>query len=150
MKCIGCQEEKPATTEFFHKSRKYDENGLHPRCKVCRIKQQREYRNKNKIKCYEASKKYQNKVETKIKYSATRYGITSEECLKLYNDCNGQCGICSKPISFGAEDRNEKVCIDHCHETDRIRGILCHPCNCALGLMQDDIERLQKAIAYLT
>ena len=150
MKCIGCQEEKSATPEFFARNRKYDENGLHSRCKVCRAKQQREYRANNKQKCHQMQRKYQEKVETKIKYAATRYGITSEECLELYEKHNKKCAICSRQLWFDAENRNDKVCIDHCHKTNEIRGILCNTCNCALGFMQDDITKLQKAIDYLT
>ena len=38
---------------------------------------------------------------------------------------------------------------DHCHRRGRHRGRLCHPCNTALGLMQDDISRLCRAALYL-
>ena len=39
--------------------------------------------------------------------------------------------------------------VDHCHETKKIRGLLCHQCNVALGHMNDDPQRLEKAISYL-
>jgi len=42
-----------------------------------------------------------------------------------------------------------KLVVDHCHSTGKIRGLLCHNCNRALGLMQDNVETLQNAIDYL-
>jgi hypothetical protein len=39
--------------------------------------------------------------------------------------------------------------IDHCHSSGVIRGLLCHNCNRALGLLQDDVSYLEKAISYL-
>lgn len=42
-----------------------------------------------------------------------------------------------------------KLVVDHCHKTGRIRGLLCHNCNRALGLLQDDVGVLRKAIGYL-
>lgn len=39
--------------------------------------------------------------------------------------------------------------VDHSHQTGQIRGLLCDPCNTALGLFQDDQNRLQNAMEYL-
>ena len=53
-----------------------------------------------------------------------------------------KCKICgNKP--------QKPLYVDHCHETKRIRGLLCHQCNVALGHMNDDPQRLEKAISYL-
>ena len=40
-------------------------------------------------------------------------------------------------------------CIDHCHKTGKIRGLLCDTCNRALGLFKDDIQMLKNSVAYL-
>lgn len=39
--------------------------------------------------------------------------------------------------------------VDHCHQTNQVRGLLCGPCNRALGLLKDNIGNLERAIAYL-
>jgi len=62
-----------------------------------------------------------------------------------------QCPICTKT----ADEVDRKggkagaFVIDHCHDTDTFRGWLCHNCNRGVGLMNDDVEMLQKAIDYL-
>jgi hypothetical protein len=41
------------------------------------------------------------------------------------------------------------IVFDHCHKRNHARGWLCDRCNCALGFVKDDIDRLRKLIAYL-
>ena len=54
------------------------------------------------------------------------------------------CAICGD-LGLGAKS----LAFDHNHTTGQFRGMLCGKCNTALGLMDDDIERLAKAIEYL-
>ena len=56
----------------------------------------------------------------------------------------GGCGICGTDTP--AADR---WCIDHCHVTGTIRGILCIKCNMMLGLAKENLMVLQSAIWYL-
>ena len=42
-----------------------------------------------------------------------------------------------------------KMCVDHCHKTNVVRGTLCRKCNLALGYVNDDIDILNKLIDYL-
>ncbi len=57
------------------------------------------------------------------------------------------CAIC------GREDSGHKtktaLVVDHDHETGHPRGLLCYPCNMALGLMQDNTNNFSNAINYL-
>ena len=39
--------------------------------------------------------------------------------------------------------------VDHCHETGRVRGFICTPCNTGLGKLGDNIEGLERALGYL-
>lgn len=56
-----------------------------------------------------------------------------------------KCRICGVPRS----DVNRDLAVDHCHETNRIRGLLCMLCNIGLGYFKDNSEVLASAIRYL-
>lgn len=72
------------------------------------------------------------------------YGITLEQYKKMFADQHGQCKIC------GTSDPGDKSFhVDHCHMTQRIRGLLCFNCNVGLGKFRDDPELLKKAVEYL-
>lgn len=64
----------------------------------------------------------------------------------------GLCAICNKPETK-THARSKEVMplsVDHCHATNRVRGLLCSQCNLMLGLAEDDIAKLQQAIGYLS
>ena len=42
-----------------------------------------------------------------------------------------------------------RLCVDHCHTTGNVRGLLCDTCNTALGKFRDNIDLLNEAIKYL-
>ena len=65
------------------------------------------------------------------------------EVAALYAQADGKCQICGAPR--GARNH----ALDHCHSTNKLRGILCTKCNIGLGYFDDDIERLRAAIQYL-
>ena|GEM_PF-2227119 len=72
------------------------------------------------------------------------YGITWDEyCFHLEKQGH-RCAICGK-------DNNGKrnFAVDHCHQTGSLRGLLCNPCNSALGQFGDSADTLYKAIEYL-
>lgn len=69
------------------------------------------------------------------------YGITQEQYEAKWSAQGGLCAICRGCF--------ESLQVDHCHETGKVRGLLCKPCNTALGMMRDRIPALQSAIEYL-
>jgi hypothetical protein len=71
------------------------------------------------------------------------YGITQEEFLALLSKQNNSCAICK--IAFG--DSTPQV--DHNHKTNKVRGLLCSPCNCGLGNFKEQVDYLQAATTYL-
>lgn len=73
-----------------------------------------------------------------------KYGITLDFYDKLLEEQNYVCDICHLTNNNGY-----KLCVDHCHSTGKIRGLLCHTCNTALGKFRDNIDLLEAAIKYL-
>jgi len=72
------------------------------------------------------------------------YGLNSGEYEAMEAQQGGVCKICG-----GVNDDGRRLFVDHDHSTGDVRGLLCNPCNRAVGLMQDNPERLRKAAAYL-
>lgn len=60
---------------------------------------------------------------------------------------NNRCKLCDLEFDFSSKKTAPHV--DHCHETGKIRGLLCNDCNIALGKFNDSVEKLQRAIYYL-
>jgi hypothetical protein len=58
---------------------------------------------------------------------------------------NGLCAICKKTET----GKTSNLCVDHCHKTGKVRGLLCNNCNKGLGLFKDNPEVLLNASAYL-
>lgn len=76
------------------------------------------------------------------------YGISFEDYNKLLETQNFGCAICGSDINQNRRTSG-KLFIDHCHNSGKVRGLLCSKCNHALGLFNDDSTLLAKAIAYL-
>lgn len=77
------------------------------------------------------------------------YGITKDEVQKIADKQGGVCAICNTEGFTMATYHKNKLCVDHCHTTGKVRGLLCHNCNRALGLLQDNTDNLKRAIEYL-
>ncbi|MFH8978929.1 endonuclease VII domain-containing protein [Streptomyces sp. NPDC017890] len=69
-----------------------------------------------------------------------QYGITEAERDALIASQGGVCCIClAAPAAH----------VDHCHETGRVRGVLCFSCNAALGQFKDRPDAIRRAAAYV-
>ena len=77
-----------------------------------------------------------------------RYGISFVDYEEMFTLQNKKCKICSKELELLGKNYNRAV-VDHCHSSGEIRGLLCNPCNKALGIIKDSKEVLQKMINYL-
>lgn len=72
-----------------------------------------------------------------------KYGITPEDFKQMFETQQGKCAICNE------EPKTKRgLHVDHDHETGKVRGLLCHGCNVALGSFKD-VTLLNKAIEYL-
>lgn len=92
-----------------------------------------------------------DKVKAKEYNRRYLYGITSSEYNEMFSVQNGLCAIC-----FNAEtaksckgDKIKELAVDHCHNSGKIRGLLCHKCNMLLGYASDNSHILKAAANYL-
>lgn len=71
------------------------------------------------------------------------YGISMDEYESMFQVQKGVCAICGRP------PKKKALSVDHDHQTGRVRGLLCWPCNRFLGHMKDDADLLRHMISYL-
>ena len=126
--CKACKQNKPLTDFYSHKKSK---GGYLARCKTCISLQRKE------TYCPIKTREHNLKSKYKIDF------VTYESMLV---DQNYKCAIC-KTMDPG--EYHGKFCVDHDHKTGKVRGLLCHNCNSALGNFYDNINYLQNAILYL-
>jgi hypothetical protein len=111
------------------------------------------YENSDKRQKYK--KEYNNsekgKQMSKNSSLLRKFKITLDEYNEMLVNQNYICAICGKPET-DIDPRSNKpfaLALDHCHQTNKIRGLLCSKCNKSLGGFNDNIELLQSAIDYL-
>jgi ribosomal protein S14 len=119
-RCIKCKRVLPLS-EFYR-------SGLNggPRDYICK-------------ECNSEYRKEHPNLENRYK----KYGITYEEYKNMLVKQNNRCAICGK------KNKGKRFAVDHDHTDGVIRGLLCESCNTGLGLFNDDIELLHKAIIYI-
>lgn len=83
------------------------------------------------------------------RYLKRVYGLEYSEYIDMYNKSNGTCYMCGSEGFRINKNARLKLAVDHCHKTGDVRGLLCHNCNRALCLLQDDVEILKVGIEYL-
>ena len=84
------------------------------------------------------------KIKGKFTRIRSEYGLDREAYLAMVLEQQSSCRICGRH-----EPDHFKLHVDHCHDTGRVRGLLCGPCNQGIGLLRHSSERLRLAISYL-
>lgn len=83
-------------------------------------------------------------------YLTRSYNITLDDYWCMLRAQNHTCAICGGEGFIMNKDKHKlKLVVDHCHTTGKVRGLLCHNCNRALGLLKDDVVIMNKAVEYL-
>lgn len=113
---------------------------------ACHCAATAKYRTQNPQIYRKASLKHWHNLDDSKKHSKwlKRYGLTKEEYKTLFNKQKGLCFICKKKCCSG-----QNLSVDHCHKTQKVRGLLCKKCNTALGMLDDNVEYFETAILYL-
>ena len=138
-------------------------------CKSCSIKSVVAWGKKNpeKKKCNQAkySKRHRGKIDSGIetwrnanpdkmqqyafngykKHLERKFGITIQGYDDMYIQQGGRCAICGAHQS----ELRKRFCVDHCHSSGKVRGLLCDRCNTSIGKFEHNIALLKNAIKYL-
>lgn len=104
------------------------------------------YKDRNKY--LESQRGYYKKDPSAYKWRNIKntFGLSKEDFFNILEKQDSKCALCNKPfVGLGGNILH----IDHCHETGRIRGLLCMPCNVGLGMLGDNEEGLAKALKYV-
>jgi len=91
-------------------------------------------------------------IGASVKQKLKKYGLTPSGYSIMLDGQNGVCAICLNPetIIDPRTGVTRALAVDHCHSTGHIRGLLCHRCNRALGLIKDDISLCDSMKSYLS
>jgi hypothetical protein len=150
-KCTKCNIQK--SLDCFNKKTSY-KDGFDSICKKCTSEHRKKLRISNSQKANETEKLWKKNNPSKVKEKRRKqllkqYGLTVADWDNILASQNGLCAICNKPETTIIRGKVNRLSIDHCHITGKNRGLLCDKCNRALGLFQDDAERLNRAADYL-
>lgn len=132
--CLKCGETKPIENFSFVNIEKQWRQSY---CRTCINKAYQEKRKLNPRK--EQVRKFNQNIKSKYSLKGKKLDIEQFHLMIVKQD--NKCLIC--------KDVFTKPCIDHCHATNEVRGLLCSTCNTGLGMFKDNIENLKNAIAYL-
>lgn len=145
--CAVCENILPVG-EFYKKSAKTKRGWFYDGCcKNCSRQQCREYSVGNREKRNKRLREWRRKNPAKARQNDKKkalkqnYGITLEQLELLKSTNEYRCWICNR--------ENERLFVDHCHQTKEVRGILCPVCNTYLGVINDDPEIASEIVKYL-
>lgn len=88
-------------------------------------------------------------IRARRRRDLARMGVTLEQYDALFARQSGVCALCRKPERWRGKARTAFLTVDHCHQTGRVRGLLCRTCNRGLGLLGDTVDALGCAFQYL-
>lgn len=130
--CNSCGDDKPRSAMVQNKNRP---GGVDPECLRCK----RERDNTPHARRQRKDRQLQHK-----------YGITLKDYEQRVIKQNGRCACCGKPETrVNAYGEPKALAVDHDHQSNRIRGLLCASCNKGIGSLGDDPQSVFKAFSYL-
>ncbi len=88
--------------------------------------------------------------EQKISYHLIkRHKLTYEQWIKMFEDQNYECYLCDAPVKAHLGNSPDRGVVDHNHDNNQVRKILCHNCNRTLGLVKERKDVLKRMMEYL-
>ena len=143
--CTKCEAAKPVTE--YHKNAK-NKDGLTYYCKSCVCITNKERYESDPDRKKKRAKWYRPEAARNDHLLRT-FGLTAEQYNTMSKSQGGVCKICGCAETALYKGTVRNLAIDHCHDTGKVRGLLCQKCNTSIGRFNDDPELLQKAVDYL-
>jgi hypothetical protein len=97
----------------------------------------------DRVREQEKRRYWKNPEARRLRARADKYGITVEQVRELLSRQN--CDLCGNQF----KDKSFRCHIDHDHETNEVRGVLCGRCNTTLGMLEESPILLARMLAYL-
>lgn len=134
--CPECGQEKEASCFKFKPGGK-----VHKKCTDCVTKLKKKWRKPvrdtydwtNPIFCKRMHDQHEKMLNSKFK-------ITTSEESHMHNEQGACCAICGVKT---------QLLVDHCHETGKVRGLLCRGCNGGIGFFRENPSAMRKAAEYI-
>ena len=176
LRCKACRQIKRIGRAYkcrVHGELTPDEANLQGGCLKCKREYAKNYKKNNKHKIKKRvqedreknPEKWKKIYKVQYKKDCEKYGallslkkvcdsrgITIEEYQEMVNKQDNKCAICfQKEARKDSRKSGEflRLCIDHCHKTNKVRGLLCHACNTAIGKFKDSTVTMLRAIRYI-
>jgi len=163
--CSTCKQE---LNESMFTKETASKDGLRSQCRLCNSKYKKKYREENPDRVKEVKTRsylknrdsiLQRNRESVVKKERRRlsllssYGLNKEMYDSLREQQKYKCLICDtheQDVKKGSSGSQETALhVDHCHSTNKVRGLLCTNCNTLIGKAKDNVLILHSAIKYL-
>ena len=155
--CIICIKYKNESDFRFY-NKHPNKSFFSKKCKACLAKEKQKWVKENWKNVNDSNKAYNKRYAHIIKgnkltqyWPGSDWKIATENYNKLLVAQNGVCALCKRK-----ERRTHKItgtlwdlAVDHCHQTNKVRGLLCNACNRGLGLLGDKVDTLENVVVYL-
>lgn len=126
--CSACHETLPLEAfrpernqckQCYKSAKKRYDQSRYPKRREESLARNKRYRlrHRERIKRLDAEKRFRHE-----------YGIDFEDWARMYEAQEYRCALCSERLDFG-----RRTCVDHCHRSGRVRGLLCQSCNVGVG-----------------
>lgn len=138
-RCYRCEGRFPVNEENFYR-KSNGALGFGYICKPCHRRDAAVDRTTGYRK-YDAARTHESDIKSK-------YGVSRDLYAEMLVEQDGKCGICGLPRERATKTA-KRLSVDHDHETNKIRGLLCVKCNAGIGLLGDDPDRLDEAAYYV-
>lgn len=153
VRCPDCRSkhyaEKSRTWKLANPDKvRANKRASHARHREANNARSRDYRAANLERDHARSAEWRGRNPDRRKdwWLRTKFGITLDDFNALMEKQDGRCAICRTTDPGG---RWGTFVVDHCHKTDKVRGLLCKGCNQGIGLLCDDPGRLRRAADYV-